>query len=105
MVRETISDFDARLDPARFVRIHRSVIVNLDAIREMRPWPTGEYVVTLKDGKELTLSRSFRNCVVRLISNEPEEGRISSSRLSSSLSRMSKRAPTRDPRAMRVYGN
>ncbi len=79
LVRETIADFEAKLDPGRFVRIHRSAIVNLDAIREMRPWPTGEYVVTLKDGKELTLSRSYRGCVNRLISGDSRTGRAASS--------------------------
>jgi LytTr DNA-binding domain len=109
MVRETISDFEARLDPARFVRIHRSVIVNLDAVREMRPWPTGEYVVTLKDGKELTLSRSYRSCVVRLTSNDPATGRppcpTRQSSPSSSLSRVVKQTPSRNSQTARVYGN
>jgi LytTr DNA-binding domain len=111
MVRETISDFEARLDPARFVRIHRSVIVNLDAIREMRPWPTGEYVVTLKDGKELTLSRSYRSCIVRLISNDPSTASPLSSTLHqsppppSSLSRVIKQGPGRATPTARIYGN
>src|ERR1700733_3546516 len=79
LVRETIADFEAKLDPDRFVRIHRSAIVNLDAIREMRPWPTGEYVVTLKNGRELTLSRSYRGCVSRLISGDSRTGRAAGS--------------------------
>jgi hypothetical protein len=98
LVRETIADFEAKLDPERFVRIHRSAIVNLDAIREMRPWPTGEYVVTLKDGKELTLSRSYRGCVSRLISGESRTARPSSS---SSF----KQAPNKSAHVLRMCGS
>jgi two-component system LytT family response regulator len=60
-VRETISSLEARLQMHGFVRIHRSVIVNRSRIRQLRPWPTGEYIVTLTSGKELTLSRGFRD--------------------------------------------
>jgi two-component system LytT family response regulator len=58
--RQTISRLERRLDPAKFLRIHRSAIVNIDKVRELRPWPTGEYVVLMRSGKELTLSRSYR---------------------------------------------
>jgi two-component system LytT family response regulator len=58
--RQTIGGLQEQLDPARFLRIHRSAIVNIDQIRELRPWPTGEYVVLLRNGKELTLSRGYR---------------------------------------------
>jgi two-component system LytT family response regulator len=58
--RQTITSLERHLDPARFLRIHRSAIVNIDKIRELRPWPTGEYVVLMRNGKELTLSRSYR---------------------------------------------
>lgn len=57
--RESMTAFESGLDP-RFVRIHRSAIVNVDKIKELRPWPTGEYVVIMQTGKELTLSRSYR---------------------------------------------
>ena len=60
LVRETLSSFEERLDGRRFVRIHRSVIVNTGRIREMRPRDTGEYHVTLDNGKQLTLSRGYR---------------------------------------------
>ena len=49
-----------RLDPQRFVRIHRSRIVNTDRIKEMQPWFNGEYVVVLQNGTRLTLSRGYR---------------------------------------------
>jgi two-component system LytT family response regulator len=58
--RQTITSLERGLDPARFLRIHRSAIVNIDKIRELRPWPTGEYVVLMRSGKELTLSRTYR---------------------------------------------
>lgn len=60
-VRETLGSFEARLRTHDFVRIHRSVIVNRRRIRALKPWPTGEYIVTLVSGKELTLSRGFRD--------------------------------------------
>jgi two-component system LytT family response regulator len=58
--RQTITALERSLDPARFLRVHRSAIVNIDKIQELRPWPTGEYVVLMRTGKELTLSRTYR---------------------------------------------
>src|SRR5678816_1717402 len=60
LLREKMNDLEGRLDPARFVRIHRSIIVNLDRIKEMQPHFNGDYVVVLEDGRELRLSRSRR---------------------------------------------
>jgi two-component system LytT family response regulator len=60
LLRETISSLETQLDPQKFPRIHRSQIVNIDRIRELRPWSHGEYHVLLHDGTELTLSRSYR---------------------------------------------
>lgn len=57
LLRETMKSFEARLDPARFVRIHRSAIVNVDRIVELRPMLHGEHTVILKDGTRLTASR------------------------------------------------
>jgi len=65
-LRETIKSLEARLDPDRFVRIHRSTIVNVAHVREIRPWYTGEYIVVMADGKELTLSRGYRANLPRL---------------------------------------
>jgi two-component system, LytTR family, response regulator len=59
-LRETMADMEGQLDPARFVRIHRSAIVNIDRIKELQPLFGGDYLVLLQDGTELTLSRSFR---------------------------------------------
>lgn len=60
LLRETISSLETQLDPKKFSRIHRSQIVNLDRIKELHPWSHGEYHVILKDGTQLTLSRSYR---------------------------------------------
>ncbi len=67
MVRETLSSYEKTLDSRRFVRIHRSVIVNVDRIREMRPRYTGEYQLTMMCGKQLTLSRGYRKNLKRLL--------------------------------------
>jgi two-component system LytT family response regulator len=61
LVRGTMQTVENRLDPRRFVRIHRSSIVNIRKIRELQPWFHGEYKVVLHDGTSLTLSRSFRD--------------------------------------------
>jgi len=60
LVRGTITSCVERLDPARFVRIHRRFIVNIDRVRELQPWFGGDYVVLLQDGRKLRLSRNFR---------------------------------------------
>lgn len=60
LIRETMQRIETQLDPAMFVRIHRAVIVNLDRIRELQPWFAGDYVVILRDGRQLKLSRTYR---------------------------------------------
>ena len=60
IVRMTMNALLTRLDPARFLRIHRSTIVNLERIRELRPWFRGDYQVILRDGTELTLTKTHR---------------------------------------------
>jgi two-component system LytT family response regulator len=60
VLRETMSELETHLDPARFIRVHRSAIVNLDRIRELQPWFRGDYKVILQDGTELTLTKSHR---------------------------------------------
>ncbi|HEU0079894.1 MAG TPA: LytTR family DNA-binding domain-containing protein, partial [Longimicrobiaceae bacterium] len=61
LIRETMGELEARLDPRRFLRVHRSTIVNLDRVRELRPWFGGDYRVSLLDGTELHLSRLYRS--------------------------------------------
>jgi two-component system LytT family response regulator len=60
LLRESMSGLEKKLDPSRFVRIHRSTIVNLERIRELQPAFHGDYVVILRDGTELALSRGCR---------------------------------------------
>jgi two-component system LytT family response regulator len=60
LLREKMNDLEGRLDPAKFVRIHRSVIVNIERIKEMHPHFNGDYIVVLDDGRQLRLSRSRR---------------------------------------------
>jgi two-component system LytT family response regulator len=56
-LRETMTVLEARLDPRRFVRVHRSAIVNVDRIKAIHPWFNGYHVVVLTTGKELRMSR------------------------------------------------
>ena len=65
LVRETIQSLEASLDPDRFLRIHRSTIVNLDRVREIQPLVHGEHRVVLKDGTKLSLSRGYRDRLSR----------------------------------------
>ena len=61
--REPLRDLEARLDPRRFVRIHRSAIVQVDRIRQLRSLPSGDAAVVLRDGTELRVSRSRRDAI------------------------------------------
>ncbi len=58
MLRTTLAELEASLDPARFFRIHRSAIVNLDRVKHFEHWSHGDYLVVLANGTELRLSRS-----------------------------------------------
>lgn len=60
LIRETMHGIEEQLDPNQFARIHRAVIVNLDRIRELQPWFAGDYIVILRDGRQLKLSRTYR---------------------------------------------
>ena len=61
LVRDTLNEFEARLDLDAFARIHRGTIVNMDRVKELRPLFHGEYTVLLEDGTRLTLSRRYRD--------------------------------------------
>ncbi len=63
VLRGTMQQLERRLDPRRFARVHRSSIVNLARVREMRPHLNGEYFLVLDSGHELKLSRSYREKV------------------------------------------
>src|SRR5499427_636653 len=60
LIRETMNAVESKLSPEMFVRIHRCHIVNIEQVRELQPWFNGEYVVFLKNGTRLTLSRGYR---------------------------------------------
>ena len=60
LMRETMTGMEAKLNSDRFMRIHRSTIVNLDRVKEVQPWAKGEYVVVMRDGTQLIMSRRYR---------------------------------------------
>lgn len=67
LLRETMGRLEERLDPRQFLRIHRSTIVNIERIRELQQQFHGDYVVILKSGQRLTLSRSYRDKIQELL--------------------------------------
>jgi two-component system LytT family response regulator len=68
ITRQTIQSLHLSLDPKQFVRIHRSTLVRKDAVRGLHPLFHGDYIVKLKNGAELTLSRNFRQEFFRQMS-------------------------------------
>ena len=69
LLRERLSQLETRLDPARFIRIHRSTIINVDRVKELQPLFNGDYRVILRDGTELTLSRNYREKFMGILEN------------------------------------
>lgn len=67
IIRETMKTLQQRLDPGRFQRIHRSAIVNVNKVKELHPHSNGEYFLTLDNGAELKLSRSYKDVVARFL--------------------------------------
>jgi len=61
LLRESLSVVAEKLKPHGFIRIHRSVLINTSFVEEVRPWPTGEYVLRIRGGQELTVSRVYKN--------------------------------------------
>ena len=66
-LRESMAELEQELDPARFLRISRSAIVNLERIQEVQPWFQGDYVLILTDGTRLTSTRGYRDNMRRLL--------------------------------------
>jgi two-component system LytT family response regulator len=60
LVRDTLTRLESRLPAARFLRIHRSTIVNTERVKELQPWFQGDFVVILHDGSRHTSGRSYR---------------------------------------------
>jgi two-component system LytT family response regulator len=69
LVRQTLGTLEAQLDPHKFIRIHRSAIVNIERIKELQPMFTGEHTVVLENGTKLTLSRSYKNKLFEILGN------------------------------------
>jgi two-component system LytT family response regulator len=67
LIRDNISRLASRLDPKRFARIHRSIIINVNKLSELQPCDNGEFIAVLKSGKSLSCSRGYRSEVLRLI--------------------------------------
>jgi two-component system LytT family response regulator len=67
LLRETIASIEMRLALSRFVRIHRSALVNVDRVRELRPRAKGEFDVVLLDGTQLRMTRNYRAAAERLV--------------------------------------
>src|SRR5205085_1633977 len=61
LIRERMNQIEGKLDPKRFARVHRSTIVNVDRIKEMHPLFNGDQVLILRDGTQLTMSRTYRD--------------------------------------------
>jgi len=61
LLREALSSMAEKLKPYGFIRIHRSVVVNISAVEEIRPLPTGEYRLRIKDGKEYLVTRTYKD--------------------------------------------
>jgi two-component system LytT family response regulator len=71
VLRETMKSLESILDPQVFQRVHRSTIVNVKRVRRLRPHTNGEYFLTLEDGQEIKLSRSYRDRVDQLLRRRP----------------------------------
>ncbi len=67
VLRETMKDLEKRLDPRRFQRVHRSTIVNLDLVKQVKPHTNGECFLILDSGAQVKVSRSYRDVVARFV--------------------------------------
>jgi two-component system LytT family response regulator len=65
LLREPLASLEGRLDPVRFIRIHRTRLVNAERIKEMQPWFSGEFILILHDGTRLKVSRGYRDRLAR----------------------------------------
>lgn len=66
LLRESLSAVAAELEPQGFIRIHRSILVNASFVEEIRPYPTGEYGLRVKGGKEYTITRTYKKNIKSL---------------------------------------
>jgi two-component system LytT family response regulator len=70
LLRESLRALEAKLDPRIFLRVHRSAIVNVDAIRELQPWFHGDHVVILRSGARLMCSRRYDERLRQMLAND-----------------------------------
>ena len=68
LLRETMNEMQAKLHPQKFVRIHRSTLVNVERVKELQPWFGGGYVVILHNGTKLNMSRTHKNAIASVMS-------------------------------------
>lgn len=70
LLRESLRTLEAKLDPHAFLRVHRSAIVNVDAIRELQPWFHGDHILILRSGARLMCSRRYDERLRRMLAND-----------------------------------
>lgn len=70
LVRDTLASLETRLDPRRYLRIHRGTIVDLRAMQELQPWFGGDQLMILRDGTQLKVSRTLRAAVAKRLAGE-----------------------------------
>lgn len=70
LVRESLRTLEAKLDPRLFLRVHRSAIVNIDAIRELQPWFHGDHIIILRSGARLSCSRRYDERLRQMLAND-----------------------------------
>jgi two-component system LytT family response regulator len=70
LLRETMTNLEGKLDPDRFIRIHRSTMVNIERIKELQQVFHGDYVVILQNGQRLALSRTYRDKLQEILGRE-----------------------------------
>lgn len=69
LIRERLSQIEQKLDPETFIRVHRSIIVNLDRIKSLHPLFNGDHLIILQNGQELNLSRTYHEKLMQLLSS------------------------------------
>lgn len=69
LLRETMNTLESRLNSAKFLRIHRTTIINVERIRELHPLFRGEYILVLRDGTRLTSGRAYKEKLQELLEN------------------------------------
>jgi two-component system LytT family response regulator len=70
LLRETMNSIEKKLEPGKFIRIHRSFIVKTEMIKELKPYFNGEYIVIMKNGKELKSSKTYKAPINSLLLKE-----------------------------------